>query len=245
MVVEVNWASGELQAALAQLSSQQANGVIRIVEAELDGKPISSLMDTSGQMCTSTTYYGSGKRKGWRDKPTFQAALTYARRDYRTWLLQNGTSEALHILADGAAPAARALRQNVEGDADALMVLIGLLEDEDAEVRKMAAHRLGEAGLPSMVPYLTKRINREENSAVRMELIAAIGAVASSRDSERRLSAEAILDRADVKTAAKQALNVSEDDINAEIRRLLGALAPGRSDEAPGGIADQDEAPIL
>lgn len=230
---EVQWASVELQVVLARLSPQQANGVRRIVEAELDGKYLSDLLDTPGQICTSTTYYGSGKRKGWKNKPDFQMAVQLARRDYRTWLLQNGTGEALQILAAGAAPAARALRQNVEGEAGALTQLARLLDDDDAVMRKIAAMQMGAVGLPGVIPYLAKRLAVEDNAAVKLELVAAIGSVAAFRDSERRLSAAAILDRADVKTAAKQAVSVNDDDINAEIKRILGELAAGSQAQAP------------
>ena len=60
MRIDVGWASEELIEALRQLSAQQARGVVRIVQAERAGEPLSSRLDCQDQIFTSTTYYGSG-----------------------------------------------------------------------------------------------------------------------------------------------------------------------------------------
>jgi len=222
--VAVRWASGELSAALAVLTAQQARGVVRIVQAELAGEPISSLLDHPGQMCTSTTYYGSGKRRGWKDKAEFREALRLARRDYRQWLLEESTGEALSILGSTAPEAARALRQQIVGDRPAVMVLeMALLGAQDPELRRNAAERLGETGLPAVVPALNRALQREKIPEVREALVVALGQVAGWRDSDRRAAAMGVLDRADVKTATKQALSVNQDE-------FLSPLA-GLSDE--------------
>ena len=210
--VAVRWASGELSAALAVLTSQQARGVTRIVQAELAGEPISSLLDHPGQMCTSTTYYGSGRRRGWKDKAEFREALALARRDYRQWLLEESTGEALSILGSTAPEAARALRQQIVGDGPAVMVLEMALATQEPELRRNAATRLGETGLPAVVPALSRSLQREKEPEVREALVVALGQVAGWRDSDRRVAAMGVLDRADVKTATKQAVSVNQDE---------------------------------
>jgi len=175
--VSVGWASEELAKVLARLTSQQARGVVRIVEAELEGRSLSSLLDTPGQICTSTTYYGSGKRRGWKDNEHFQRSLELARRDYRQWLLEHSTGEALAILASTAPEA--------------------------------------------------------------------VGAIAGFRDGERRLAATSVLDRAAVETAAKQALLVSENDVDAAIERELARLAGDGQDGASGAAAGQADSDAL
>ena len=210
--VAVRWASGELSAALAVLTSQQARGVTRIVQAELAGEPISSLLDHPGQMCTSTTYYGSGRRRGWKDKAEFREALALARRDYRQWLLEESTGEALSILGSTAPEAARALRQQIVGDGPAVMVLEMALATQEPELRRNAATRLGETGLAAVVPALSRALQRETVPKVREALVVALGQVGGWRDSDRRAAAMGVLDRADVKTATKQALSVNQDE---------------------------------
>lgn len=222
MTVGVSWGSSELDMALATLSGQQARGIIRIVQAELEGKSISSLLDCPGQICTSTTYYGSGKRKGWRGKLEFQTALRLARRDYRAWLREHGTGETLTILASASPDAARALKQHVVGDDGAIAALERLLaESENPEERKQAARELGATGQPRVVASLTRALVAEQTPSVREVLIAALGDIAAWRDGEQRSAAAQVLDRADVKTATKQTVSVSESDLDAEIEREL------------------------
>ena len=223
----VAWASAELGELLAQLTAQQAAGVVRIVQAELAGKPLSSLLDCPGQICTSTTYYGSGRRTGWQDRPTFRKALATARRDYRAWWLEHGTSEALHVLASATPSAARALKQQIEGDPDAIAVLVAMLEAEDQAERLKAIKGLAATGLPSVVPYLAQALANEKNPSLRLTIIVGLAEIAGLRDGERRLSAAAVLDRADVKTALKQSQEIDEDALDAEIERRLAELAAG------------------
>jgi hypothetical protein len=232
------WVSDELQAVLSSLSAQQVAGVLRIVQAEIEGKTLSSLLDCPGQICTSTTYYGSGKNKGWRGKPDFTHALALARRDIRKWMLENGVGEALTILAGTAPQAARALRQQVVGDEEALGVLIGLLASEDGELRSLAAVELGDSGLPAAVPALKAALAVEADKGIRVALLAALGRIAGLRDGDRRLAAAGVLDRADVKTAAKQAFAVNDNDVDSAIERELARLAAGGQDADAGQTAD-------
>jgi len=230
--VLISWASAELEAVLAKLSAQQAAGVQRIIEAELAGRSLSSLLDCSGQICTSTTYYGhkskNGRdRPGWNAKPEFRQALTLARRDYRAWMLEHGTSEALQVLASTAPSAARALKHQVEGDADAVSALCRLLQSERVEDRLNAASGLLSVGLPAVTPAVIQALEAEKDEAVRTALITVLGRIAGYTDADRRLAAAAVLDRADVKTAAKQAREIDQDELDREIERRLAQLASG------------------
>jgi len=233
------WVSEELRGVLRQLSGQQSAGVLRIVQAELEGRSIASLLAGPGRICNHSTYY---RRGGWRDKAAFNQALGLARRDYRAWLLEHGTQEALTLLAEGAPHAARALRQQVSGDEMAVGVLIGVLEDPDAALRMMAADHLGQTGLPAAVPALRDALAREEDADVRRALLAAIGAIASWRDEDRREAAGEILDRAGTQTAPKSQVQASvgfglEELSDTELDRLLDNLEAAEGRGAAGATA--------
>ena len=240
--IEVQWASDDLQSALTDLTSQQAAGVVRIVQAELDGRAISSLLDCADQICTSSTYYRKG---GWKDKESFQLALDLARRDYRTWALEHGTSEALTILAGGAAPAARALRHQVEGDGSALAALEALLDSDDSEERAEAVAGLAATGLPQAALILRDALGDEDDAAIRLEIVRGLAHIAGLRDADRRLAAQGILDRAAVETAAKAALAVDEDDLDAAIVAELERLAGSGQAALPGTVARDTDAEEL
>jgi hypothetical protein len=234
------WVSVDLEAALRVLSAQQANGVLRIVKAELEGRSISSLLDCPGQICTSTTYYGSGTtNRGWKHKPQFLDALELARRDYRKWLLEHGVGDALAILAASAPEAARALRQEVAGDPAAIAALTELLRSEDSAVRLGATEQLGNVGLPDSVPALAAALGSESDPEVRAALVAALGKVAAPRNGDRQSVAFGVLDRADVRTAAKQAMAIGAEDLDALIERELARLA-SRGEAADATAAPDD-----
>jgi len=239
MVHSQSWVSQELQAALTGLSAQQARGVQRIVQAELAGLPLSRLLDCPDQICTSTTYYGSGKRRGWRDKPAFQQALALARRDYRKWMLHSGVDEALAVLAETAPHAARALRQQVVGDERAIEALTAALRDGAAEVRRRAAVQLGATGQPVVVAALREALAGERDPQVQEALIEALGAVAGLRDGERRLAAANVLDRAAVETAAKETRAHEGEIAYVEVTEgELAAIAEALRREAEGSGAE-------
>jgi len=241
-----SWVSDELQALLAKLSWQQARGVLRIVQAELEGRSLSSLLDCDDQICTSTTFYGSGKRRGWRHKPEFNRALELARRDYRKWMLEYGVNDALAILSEAAPHAARALRQQIVGDSAAIAALEEALKSGDAEVRESAARCLGLTGLARAVPALHEALGRETEPSVRKVLVEALGYIAGLRDGDRRAAAISVLDRAAVETAAKQAWTVHDDDLDAAIERELARLASGGQEAASGAAeAEADTAAEL
>jgi HEAT repeat protein len=205
-----SWASDELIVTLARLTGQQADGVLRIVEAELDRRSLTSLLTGPDRICNGSTYYGTHKRGGWLGKPDFARALELARRDYRKWLVDHGVGDALSILSRAAPEAARALEQEVRGDPSAVGALVRLLEHADAALRQGAALALGATGLAEVVTPLASALERETDFEVQKALIAALGRVAAWRDSDRRAAAVAVLDRADVKTAAKASAAINQ-----------------------------------
>jgi len=228
---------------LAELTPQQARGVVRIVQAELEGRSLSSLLDCPDQICTSTTYYGSGKRKGWKDKSLFQAALKLARRDYREWLLHESTGEALMLLARTAPEAVRALRQQIVGDQPAIAALEVALQASEPGLRANAAKRLGQTGLSVVVPALAAALAREKDEAVKEALVEALGMVAGARDSDRRTASFGVLDRAGTETASKQAVAIGEmaqlgevtDDERDAIERALCEEVRSGDGQGTGG----------
>lgn len=221
------WISSDLRQALTKLTSKQAEGVRRIVRAELDGEPISNLLKGPDKICAYKTYYGGGKSRGWIHNPAFDAALTLARRDYRAWLMEHGTDEAMFILADAAPDAAQSLRQRVRGDAQALSVLETALNADEKELRIKAAQRLGATGLPQVVPALQAAFEREKHHDVRLALVEALGTVASGSGRDMG-AASNVLDRADVKTASKSQQAVSLPGFEQALSRAYG------SDETDG-----------
>jgi len=241
--------SDELRLALRQLSGQQAAGVLRIVQAELEGRSLGSLFQGPARICSESTYY---RRRGWRDKTAFNEALGLARRDYRSWLLDHGAGEALVVLAEGAPLAARALRRQVAGDEGAVAVLIDALGSEEEGLRRLAAENLGRSGARSAVPALAEALAREGDAGVRATMLQAIGDLAAWRDGDEREAAGEILDRVDVKTGRKTeqrveggigaviGLGLGELD-DAELEQLLENLAAAEGGGAAGEAAEGAE----
>lgn len=223
-VTAESWVSEELYTALAALSSQQAAGVLRIVQAELSGKGVSSLLDCEGQICTSTTYYN--RKRGWVHKPAFQQALALARRDYRGWALEWGGRDALAILAQTAPDAARALRHQVGGDAAAIEGLIRVLRTGSDEERVLAAAALGQTELMAVVPGLLSALETEQVPGVRQTILVALGNVAGSRDASRRAAIGAVLSRVGLEAGIRVADDDIDEAIEAEIRRLTEQAEP-------------------
>lgn len=218
------WTSDELREAWAAITAQQARALLRIVQAELDGRDIPDLLRGDGRICSPTTYYGRGHgRPGWKGDTAFQRALELARRDYRQWLLEHSTSESLAILAETGPEAARALRQQIVGDSTALAALEVALAAQDPDLRRRAAERLGATGLAAVVPALERALEREQVAEVSAALVDALGQVAGFRDSDRRAAALGVLDRADIRTAAKAAGSLNQDEYLSPLAHLSDA----------------------
>lgn len=238
----VAWASKELNDVLTILTPQRARAIERIVAAELEGRSLSSLLDCPDQICTSTTYYGGKKRRGWKDDANFVRALELARRDYRAWLLEHGVGDALLVLAQTAPDAARSLRQQVVGDDAALDALEHVLRTGSLAEQKIAAYRLGETGNPRAVAPLLEIFGLYEDAELRSAIVHALGMIAAWRDRDQAMAALGVLDRADVKTAAKQAMTVDTDDIDTAIERELARLAEVGEREVADPVAGEGDA---
>jgi hypothetical protein len=235
MVEVVEWASDELIQVAVKLSDQQWAGIVRIVQAKLRGRTLSSLLDCKDQICTSTTFYGSGERKGWRDNPDFMAAWELAKRDYRKWLLESGTGEALAILSNTAPDAAREIRQQVIGDQEAIVVLVKALNDPNYMIRRLAAESLGKTGSPIAVKALSEALETEKAKSVRGSIVEALSEIASWHNASRLAAAGSVLDRVGVETAQK--FKFDDDDINSAIERELARLAGSGSSPTTAGAA--------
>jgi hypothetical protein len=222
-----SWVSDELIVVLSRLTARQAEAILRIVQTELEGRRISNLLYGSGRMCAPSTYYGTKKRKGWQHNPEFNRALELARRDYRKWMMEYGVGDALAILVGTAPDAARALRRQVVGDSEAIAALEAMLQSSDEKIRVQAALALGGAGQPSVVPALRAAFDREQSPQVQQVIIEALSTLASWRDGDQRTASFGVLDRADVKTAAKRAFSVNDHDVDSAIERELERLAIG------------------
>lgn len=225
----MSWLSDDLRGELFYLTAQQANGVKRIVQAELDGVPLSRLLAGPDKICTSTTYYGSGKRRGWQGNEHFQKALALARRDLRAWIMETSTEDALAVLSQAAVESARDLKQQVTGHLPAVDVLCreldGLLDipgemDMDAEAQAGALiMALGNVGRPAALPTLQRALGRKWSLDTYKELVLALARIGDAVRLDRQKVDVSILDRAAAKTASKgpPAVGVRLDDV-------LGAL---------------------
>jgi hypothetical protein len=242
------WVHGELQALLGQLSAQQARGVVRIVRAELEGRSISSLLTGRDKICTSTTYYGSGTtHSGWLQKPAFVEALKQARSAYRTWLMENGTADALTILAEASPKAGQELRRQVTGDLEAVEALSRKLavavRERNVALVIVLAESLGATGLSAARPALVGALEADWSWASSGDDLRVYGAVAQALariaralDPDRQKAATGVLDRADLKTAAKGTVKdegeqVIKFDLSGVPAHLLGSI----TDTAIGG----------
>lgn len=235
MVEVVEWASDELIQAAVKLTDQQWAGIVRIVQAKIQGHTLSSLLDCKGQICTSTTFYGSGDRKGWRDNPDFMSAWDLAKRDYRKWLLESGTGEALAILSNTAPDAAREIRHQVIGDQEAIAALVKALSDGNYMIRRAAADALGRTGSDIAVQALSSAMETEKAKSVRAAIVEALSEIASWHNTSRLAAAGSVLDRVGVETAQK--FKFDDDDINSAIERELARLAGRGPSQAASDVA--------
>ena len=218
------WMSDELKEVTFQLTGQQWAGIIKIVQAELDGRTLNSLLLSPDRPCTKTTYYGRWSKKkrgtksnpGWVDNAYFVQALAWARRDYRSWLMEQGTSEAMQVLAKAAAPSARELERQVVGDVAAIEALGRQLDraveaGREGHIIKLA-QALGASQLSEALPALVRALDHEWGAETTAALIGAVGNIASPLDADRQKASTAILDRAGEATAAKAVTHETGSD---------------------------------
>lgn len=215
------WMSDELKVLSGKLTGQQWAGITRIVQAELEGKSVNALLDGGGKICARSTYYGrwakdkDGKaQRGWVDNADFVQALEWARRDYRTWLMEHSTAEAMAILGRASVSSARDLERQVAGDPEAIDALCQALDvavEAQSAVRVQAvALSLASTGLPGALPALRRALAVDwEDDGVFTALAEAVARIAAPLEPDRQKAAFGILDRADIKTAAKGTVNES------------------------------------
>jgi len=214
MIVE-QWASEELMALSADLTGKQWAGIMTIIKKELEGIGITALLASEDRPCSTSTYYGrwskdtpgTKSKPGWIDIPSWMRALNLARRDYRKYLLEHGTSEAMQVLAKAAAPSARDLERQVVGDTAAVELLSRQLdqavdEKDEGKITKLA-QALGSTQLSAGLPALGRALEHKWGVETSMALIAAVGQVAAPLNLDRQKAAMGILDRAGEATAAK------------------------------------------
>jgi hypothetical protein len=257
MAVE-HWMSNELREITPHLTGQQWDGIMTIVKAELDGRTITDLLFSADAPCARSTYYGrwekgSGKTRksqpGWLDNSYFTQALAWARRDYRAWLMEHGTAEAMQVLSRAAAPSARELERQVVGDRVAVEVLSQQLDQavkkkNELQITKLA-QALGASQLSDALPALVRALDHEWEPETQATLIEAVGCIASPLNVDRQKAGMGILDRLD-DTAVKAVISETRDSVSTidlsgipdEVVDFFAGLLPG-PDDRPGG-GDQE-----
>lgn len=223
MIVE-QWASDELMNLSAELTGKQWAGIVTIIKKELQGIGITELLASEDRPCSTSTYYGRwskdapGKKSkpGWIDRPSWMQALKWARRDYRKYLFEHGTSEAMQVLAKAAAPSARELERQVVGDSTAIEVLGQQLDraveaGQEAHIIKLA-QALGASQLSGALPPLVRALEHEWEVGTMAALFEAVGSIATPVNVDRQKAGMGILDRAGESTATKQVVQQSGED---------------------------------
>lgn len=224
MIAE-QWMSDELREITPHLTGQQWAGIMQIVKAELKGETQTSVLRSENPPCNFSTFYGRWKRgsgktkksqKGWVDNPYFTQALAWARRDYRSWLMEHGTGEAMQVLAQAAAPSARDLERQVVGDTAAVELLsqqldLAVKDKDEAKISKLA-QALGSTQLATALPALARAMGHKWGAETSMVLIDAAGSIAAPVNVDRQKAAMGILDRAGEATAAKQVVQQTGED---------------------------------
>ncbi len=240
----ITWVSDDLREILDKLTPQQARAVQTIVQAELDGRALNQLLDGPDKICARSTFYGSTGRCGWRDRAEFMQALDLARRDYRKWVLEHSTSDAMVLLSRAAIPSARELERQVTGDLQAVEILSHEMEraikdGNDGRVFILGS-ALAAAGVSAALPALQKALEQTWlEAATYSQLAISVSRIAYAVDADRQKAGIGILDRADLKTASKSTVVDSgtkriEFDLSGLPADLLGSLAdagePGSAD---------------
>ncbi|HUW14884.1 MAG TPA: hypothetical protein VM537_34510 [Anaerolineae bacterium] len=250
--------SDELREITPHLTGQQWAGIMQIVQAELDGKTQTSVLRSENAPCNYSTFYGrwkkgSGKtkksQKGWVDNLYFVQALAWARRDYRSWLMEKGTAEAMQVLSRAAAPSARELERQVVGDQAAVEVLSQQLDQavekkNEFQITKLA-QALGASQLSDALPALVRALDHEWEPETQAALFEAVGSIASPLNVDRQKAGMGILDRLD-DTAVKAVISETRDSVSTidlsgipdEVVDFFAGLLPG-PDDRPGG-GDQE-----
>lgn len=214
---------------MSRLTKGQANGVVRIVEAELSGMPIESLFHGAGKICNRSTFYRDG---GWHDHPVFVETLERARQEARAQQLSSAVNETIEQLKRSAPLAARDLHRQIAGDERAIQALAGVALDESClpPERLEAVRSLARIASIQATEVLVSVLAQADNE-IRLSVLEALGSAGIGADVQRRMAAIAVLDRADRKTASKSDDRPSEELPDEELERIA---AGGRREGMSG-----------
>jgi len=216
--------SEELRGLLARISPAQAKGIIRIVEAELGGETVESLLRGPSKICSRSTFY---RARGWWHNRGFRSALELARNEARAQTMTSALDDAINELKRTTPAAARDLRRQIVGDEAAIDALLSVIKDRkaipaNADERGAAVRSLAVIGTPRATQALLELLD-DKSAEVRMVVIESLGISASGVNSQRRLADIAVLDRADKMTASKATPPEDLDAaIEAELARVRG-----------------------
>ncbi len=234
--------SAQLQALLDGLSAQQAQAVIRIAQEELRGRSLTSLLTAADRVCSYSTFWHK-KRGGWIHQDKFRGALELARHEVRMHRLTSVIDEAVEHLKISTLDAARDLHRQVTGDLGAIEALseIGNDAKRTALERRLAVQSLGMIGSQAAVDRLLLMLETAE-TRLRKAIVEALGIAGVGADSQRRLAARAILDRADKTTASKSSdrtmEDLSDDELESIARQARGSGS--RAAETPASTTEPD-----
>lgn len=146
-----DWMSDDALGLLAPLTPRQRNAIVRIVEAELDGRDLRSLLRGPDKICNETTYYRQADGKapaGWYHQEAFRRALDAARAAAWGFGMEHAVREAVQIITITAPAAARELQRQVragEKDTDRRAAAKSVLDRADrATATKAETFDVGE-----------------------------------------------------------------------------------------------------
>lgn len=174
------------------LTKKQRNAIPRLVRALADGHTMASLLKGPDKVCAWCTWYK--KERGWSHQSLFMEVLEEARAEYDKVLLERAVDEAAEILRKTTPLAARL----GEG------IIRGVLLGDEVEDLPPALRSLYEVAMGYPVEMVVMIEDKET-------LVQAPAPIGDRRQAARDLmtlgarAAEDLLNRADVKTAIKQA----------------------------------------
>lgn len=213
--MRVEW-SEELLGLLAECTPRQRAAIPRIVAALAGGRSLASLLRGKEKICAFNTYYR--KPKGWHHQPRFQQALELAQDEYDRALLDRNVDETVQEMRRGCRLSAQLLVGEV------IQGLQDQADDVDLSVREL--------GLVLLL--------RHESSSVRMEAADKLLRTSDRRRERAIKAALGLLDRADVKTAAKLPASGDEEARWREYIDELWELGGGGDGQALADVGAED-----
>jgi len=186
--MRVKW-SEDLRRKLAALTPLQQTAIPRLAAARFNGRSKTSLLKGEDRVCAWSTYYS--KPNGWHHQAAFREALELAEAEYRVLMLDAGLDEAVLYLKQASQVGAELLLEEIRAGRAAMAreVDTDQLSWEEYQLYMLATHGPPDVAQDAAAE-LAKARRHTRNRAVR----ATLGA----------------LDRADIKTAIKQASGSDE-----------------------------------